>query len=193
MKPIDFPQSTKVLQRPSTMTDKECASLHVWSDGNQCVSCWKPTFKERLNILFGGKVWLGVLSGKTQPPVFVSGTRVFNKAPFSARCRAFFGSVAESITEAIRATTRATKQADKQKHFVVGFVIALLAGVLFGFWGGFSAWCLIGATKEWWDSKGHGAVEIMDFVFTLLGSIAGASLSVILTSLVSSLLFSIIV
>ena len=90
MKPIDFPQSTKVLQRPSTMTDKECASLHVWSDGNQCVSCWKPTFKERLNILFGGKVWLGVLSGKTQPPVFVSGKQIFYKPNFMARIRAFF-------------------------------------------------------------------------------------------------------
>ena len=67
MKPIDFPQSTKVLQKPSTMSDKECSSLHVWSDGKQCVSCWKPTFKERMNILFGGKVWLGVLSGKTHP------------------------------------------------------------------------------------------------------------------------------
>ena len=77
MKPIDFPQSTKVLQKPSTMSDNECSSLHVWNDGKQCVSCWKPTFKERMNILFGGKVWLGVLSGKTQPPVFVSGEMVF--------------------------------------------------------------------------------------------------------------------
>lgn len=184
MKPIDFPQSTKVLQRPSTMTDKECASLHVWSDGNQCVSCWKPTFKERLNILFGGKVWLGVLSGKTQPPVFVSGTRVFNKAPFGACCRAFFGSVVESITKAIRTA----KQADKQKHFVAGFVIALLAGLLLGFWGGFSAGCLAGATKEWWDAKGHGTAEVMDFVFTLLGAIVGASVAVLLMMLLEVVL-----
>lgn len=68
MKPIDFKQSTKVLQKPSTMTDNECASLHVWSDGKQCVSCWNPTIKERLNILFGGKVWLGVLSGVRNHP-----------------------------------------------------------------------------------------------------------------------------
>lgn len=91
MKPIDFPQSTKVLQKPSTMSDNECSSLHVWNDGKQCVSCWKPTFKERMNILFGGKVWLGVLSGKTQPPVFVSGEMVFEKAPLKARILAFFG------------------------------------------------------------------------------------------------------
>lgn len=90
MKPIDFPQSTKVLQKPSTMSDNECSSLHVWNDGKQCVSCWKPTFKERMNILFGGKVWLGVLSGKTQPPVFVSGEMVFEKAPLKARILAFW-------------------------------------------------------------------------------------------------------
>lgn len=97
MKPIDFPQSTKVLQKPSTMSDKECSSLHVWNDGKQCVSCWKPTFKERINILFGGKVWLGVLSGKTQPPVFVSGEAVFNKQPLKDRISAFLSEVKESI------------------------------------------------------------------------------------------------
>lgn len=77
MKPIDFPQSTKVLQRPGTMSETECQSLPVWNDGKQCVSCWKPTIKERIKILLGGNVWLGVLSGKTQPPVFVTGERVF--------------------------------------------------------------------------------------------------------------------
>ncbi|ERI85132.1 hypothetical protein HMPREF1981_02019 [Bacteroides pyogenes F0041] len=188
MKPIDFPQSTKVLQRPSTMTDKECASLHVWSDGNQCVSCWEPTFKERLNILFGGKVWLGVLSGKTQPPVFVSGTRVFNKAPFSARCRAFFGLVVESITEAIRTTTRATKQADKQEHFLAGLVIALLAGSLVSPLYGLLLGGCAGLIKEFVDYKGCGMPEILGFVFTLLGAIVGALVAVFLMMLLEVVL-----
>lgn len=83
------------------MTDKECASLHVWSDGNQCVSCWKPTFKERLNILFGGKVWLGVLSGKTQPPVFVSGEQIFYKPNFMARLRAFFSVIWQRLLKQV--------------------------------------------------------------------------------------------
>lgn len=83
MKPINFKQSTKVLQKPGTLSDSECGTLPVWCDGKQCVSCWKPSFKERINILFGGKVWLGVMSGKTQPPVFVAGERVFRKRRFS--------------------------------------------------------------------------------------------------------------
>lgn len=93
MKPINFKQSTKVLQKPGTLSDSECGTLPVWCDGKQCVSCWKPSIKERINILFGGKVWLGVMSGKTQPPVFVAGKRVFQKTPFLAHLRAFFISV----------------------------------------------------------------------------------------------------
>lgn len=179
MKPIDFPQSTKVLQKPSTMSDNECSSLHVWNDGKQCVSCWKPTFKERMNILFGGKVWLGVLSGKTQPPVFVSGEMVFEKAPLKARILAFWGKAKESIIQTWENLAEAAKQPDKRKHFYVGFVIALVVGVLFGALVGFVAGSLAGAIKEWRDSKGHGTVELMDFIFTMIGALCGALVALI--------------
>lgn len=179
MKPIDFPQSTKVLQKPSTMSDNECSSLHVWNDGKQCVSCWKPTFKERMNILFGGKVWLGVLSGKTQPPVFVSGEMVFEKAPLKARVLAFWGKAKESIIQTWENLAEAAKQPDKRKHFYVGFVIALVVGILFGALVGFVAGSLAGAIKEWWDSKGHGTVELMDFIFTMIGALCGALVALI--------------
>lgn len=179
MKPIDFPQSTKVLQKPSTMSDNECSSLHVWNDGKQCVSCWKPTFKERMNILFGGKVWLGVLSGKTQPPVFVSGEMVFGKAPLKAHILAFWGKAKESIIQTWENLAEAAKQPDKRKHFYVGFVIALVVGVLFGALVGFVAGSLAGAIKEWWDSKGHGTVELMDFIFTMIGALCGALVALI--------------
>lgn len=179
MKPIDFPQSTKVLQKPSTMSDNECSSLHVWNDGKQCVSCWKPTFKERINILFGGKVWLGVLSGKTQPPVFVSGEMVFEKAPLKARILAFWGKAKESIIQTWENLAEAAKQPDKRKHFYVGFVIALVVGVLFGALVGFVAGSLAGAIKEWWDSKGYGTVELMDFIFTMIGALCGALVALI--------------
>ena len=89
MKPIDFKQSAKVLQRSSDMTDDGCAALPVWSDGMQCVSCWKPSLDERISLAFGGKVWLGVASGSTQPPVFLSGKNVFKGASAFARVRSF--------------------------------------------------------------------------------------------------------
>lgn len=107
MKPIDFPQSTKVLQKPENMFDADCKPLPVWSDGKQCVSCWRPTFKERVRILFAGKVWLGVNAG-----------------------------------------------------------------------------CVAGAIKEWWDSKGHGTVELMDFVFTSFGAVVALIPAFILHNLI---------
>lgn len=178
MKPIDFPQSTKVLQRPSTMTEQECQSLHVWNDGKQCVSCWKLSFKERMKVLFNGKVWLGVLSGKTQPPVFLSGECVFEKAPIKECLRAFFAEAKESIIEAFESVREAAKQPDKRKHFFVGVLISLVIGTLLGWWVGFTAGSLAGICKEWWDSKGHGTVEVMDFIFTAIGALCGACLSI---------------
>lgn len=179
MKPIDFKQSTKVLQRPSTMAESECQSLPVWCDGKQCVSCWKPTFKERLNILFNGKVWLGVLSGKTQPPVFVSGERVFHRTPIKAQIKAFFVLVAECITEYYKQAIQGFKQPDKRKHFIVGMLISLVIGSLLGWWCGFLAAIIAGVVKEWWDSKGHGAVEAMDVVFTVMGATSAIPLSIL--------------
>ena len=79
MEPIKFKESNKNLLKPSGMTDEECGSLPVFSDGEQCISQWRMTWKERLHCLFRGFVWLQVLSGHTQPPVMLSAEKtVFN-------------------------------------------------------------------------------------------------------------------
>lgn len=75
MKPISFPQQTKTLSKPQNMTDEECSSLPVWNDGETCISLWKPTLRERLSILFFGRVWVHVLSGHTQPPIAIEGKK----------------------------------------------------------------------------------------------------------------------
>ena len=71
MEQQNFKQANKDLQKPQGMTDEECGSLPVWTDGLQCISCWKMTWRERLSALFFGKVWLSVHSGQTQPPVWM--------------------------------------------------------------------------------------------------------------------------
>lgn len=71
MKPIKFKEANKNLLKPQNMTDEECSSLWVFTDGRECISCWKMSFKQRLSALIHGKVWLSVLSGHTQPPVWV--------------------------------------------------------------------------------------------------------------------------
>lgn len=69
MKPIEFKEQTKVLSRPASMTDRECAFLPVYTDGKICLSCWKMSLWERLKALIFGKVWVWVHSGGTQPPI----------------------------------------------------------------------------------------------------------------------------
>lgn len=58
------------------MTDEECSSLNIFQtpDG-ACISCWTAPFWQRVKFLFHGKIWLGVLSGQTQPPVWLDCTK----------------------------------------------------------------------------------------------------------------------
>lgn len=71
METIKFKEANKNLKKPSSMTDDECKSLWVYTDGKQCISCWKVPFWKRVKMLFHGNVWLSILSGTTQPPVWV--------------------------------------------------------------------------------------------------------------------------
>ncbi len=56
MKPIKFKEANKDLLKPEGMTDKECGSLPVFNDGQQCISCCKVPFWKRVTMLFHGKV-----------------------------------------------------------------------------------------------------------------------------------------
>jgi hypothetical protein len=80
MKPLEFEQQSVILNKPDDMTDEECGSLPIYSDGQQCISLWRMSWRERISSLFFGRVWLWVHSGKTQPAVGLSATRdVFEK------------------------------------------------------------------------------------------------------------------
>lgn len=39
MKAIKFSQANKNLSKSDSMTDEECSSLWVFTDGKQCISC----------------------------------------------------------------------------------------------------------------------------------------------------------
>ena len=67
MKPVKFTEQTIELQPPPGM--KDCDPLPIFRDGRQCISKWRLGFRERLSVLFGGHIWLWVVSGNTQPPV----------------------------------------------------------------------------------------------------------------------------
>ena len=71
MKPVSFKEATKALIRPSSMTSGECESLLIFTDGKECISKWKMTWRDRLHCLFRGYVWVSILSGLTQYPMSV--------------------------------------------------------------------------------------------------------------------------
>lgn len=72
MKPINFSEANTELKKPKSMTSDECQPLPVFRNGSQCISCWRPTWRERLSILIYGKVWLRIY-GSDQPPVTIRG------------------------------------------------------------------------------------------------------------------------
>ena len=75
MEPTNFEQANKNLLKPEGWTDEECGSLPVFTDGKECISLWKMTWRERLSALFFGTIWLFVHSGYTQPPVALMAAR----------------------------------------------------------------------------------------------------------------------
>lgn len=78
LEPVSFPEANLMLIKPESMTDEECRSLGVYTDGRECISKWHFDFWKRLSVLFFGTVWLSVLSGSTQPPVWLDpGKNIF--------------------------------------------------------------------------------------------------------------------
>ena len=127
MKPVNFKESTKELKKPSSMRDDECSSLHVWSDGNQCVSKWKPTFIERIRIAFGAAIWMGIFGGSSQPPVWLDASQSpFAKLSFFNRLRLWFDYVTEDIISTSSRYLQGLKSSTNLKFFVSSFILAVI-------------------------------------------------------------------
>ena len=72
MRPLNFKEATIELKKPSSMSDEECGSLFIYNtEKGECISLWTVSFWNRLKFLFHGKLWIGILSGKTQPPIWL--------------------------------------------------------------------------------------------------------------------------
>lgn len=67
---IDFPQSNKTLIAPAER-EETVQPLHIYSNGHQCVSCWELNEEERAEVARTGRIFVNLLSGPTQPPVYV--------------------------------------------------------------------------------------------------------------------------
>lgn len=74
-KPVDFKFSNNYLGPPRRADGSavpDVIGMHTWTDGQQSVSRWQLTWRERVQAMWHGHVWLGVLSGESQPPVYVA-------------------------------------------------------------------------------------------------------------------------
>lgn len=71
MKPIDFKEANKTLSAPNGMSS--VLPLRVRSTNSECTSLWRVSMKERLRLLFTGRIWCHVMSFTgTQPPISLS-------------------------------------------------------------------------------------------------------------------------
>jgi len=65
------------LHAPPGMNNCGALVVHRTADGKRCISCWRPSWRERLSILFFGRVWVDIFSGSTQPPVALMGSHSY--------------------------------------------------------------------------------------------------------------------
>jgi hypothetical protein len=78
MRPIEHKFANRILNAPPGQED-DVLPLPVYTDGRLCISCWQLGWRERLSALVFGRVWLSVLFGGTQPPVWLSAERTVLK------------------------------------------------------------------------------------------------------------------
>lgn len=175
MEPINFKEATMTLTAPSSMPDT--GDLPVYTDGKQCVSCWKPTWKERLSILVHGRIYLGVMGKRTQPPVWIAGTCPFFRPSIADHIRSFVNGVILAIRETLA-------QEDKRLHVIAGFVIALMSSMILSIaWSvgvavlaGLVVGVIAGLAKEIRDKiTQKGTPELADFLCTAAGSLIGSA------------------
>ncbi|WP_234734784.1 hypothetical protein [Tellurirhabdus bombi] len=79
MLPVDFPEANYTLGAPQGMDN--CLPLPVFRDGTNCVSCWQLTDEEVELLLVTRRIYIGVVSGKTQPPIFATTIPPFSYPP----------------------------------------------------------------------------------------------------------------
>mgnify|MGYP001095557830 CR=1 FL=1 len=72
MKPVKFKHHNQLLGPPPGMNENECMTLPVFTDGKQCLSCWELSDEEIKEIIETKRIWLAVMSGNSQPPVWLS-------------------------------------------------------------------------------------------------------------------------
>lgn len=67
--PVNFQGANVVLNPPKG--DDSVQPLHTFTNGVFCVSCWELSPEELAEVNRTGRVFLSIMSGRTQHPAFV--------------------------------------------------------------------------------------------------------------------------
>jgi hypothetical protein len=84
VKPTQFPEQNGTLSGgPGSVygTEDDVQDLPVHRGEGMVISCWRPSLGDRLRLLFGGKVWLYVLTERTHAPVTLTTETPFKVQP----------------------------------------------------------------------------------------------------------------
>lgn len=73
MLPVEFKEMNFTFSKPSSMTDEECAPLHVWKGNDDAgypviISCWQLCKEDLEEIAKTGRMYL-IIHGQGMPPV----------------------------------------------------------------------------------------------------------------------------
>ncbi len=72
MKPIEF-EDQNVVYAKDQPEHQPLPALRLDTPEGQVISCWRMSFKERIKVLFTGKVWVSLMSfNKPLTPSYIS-------------------------------------------------------------------------------------------------------------------------
>lgn len=78
MHPIKFPEANKTLIAPPGM-ENIVSSVDAWADGQQAITLWKASWRERFEFLLRGRIWLSFMAHGTMPPAYLKVGEMFEK------------------------------------------------------------------------------------------------------------------
>ncbi len=76
MTPVNFPEANSQLLAAGI---PNCGDLPVFKDGEQIISKWRMTWRERVSALLFGTAFVYVMAARTSPPVAVTVARTVFK------------------------------------------------------------------------------------------------------------------
>lgn len=70
-KPVEWSGSNKVLTPPKGTTEEQVSRMEIFTNNVICVSKWELSRETIEEVLKTGCLFISVISGSTQPPIFI--------------------------------------------------------------------------------------------------------------------------